>query len=381
MTKSIALILLSCSVPSLSAAEPDGLGRSFQRLRKTGQLNVGYLGGSITAGSGASKPNETSYRGLTTRWFREQFPKAEIKEINAAIGGTGSDLGAFRCQRDLLSGKPDLVFVEFAVNDGGAGEARVMRSMEGIVRQIWHANAEADIVFLYTINRNSMAETYDKGDLPNTVKWHNKVAAAYRIPTLNIGEAIWRAVHDGKHPWEKVLPDNVHPSDLGYEIYMQQLRPFLAAHRLDKKSKPRKSLPKPLSPDNFENARLVEVQDVAADGWLRDDPAQSKRFPHSISAGKPGMELKFKFKGTAIGLFWIIAPDSGDIEWSIDGGAPKRASSWDKYALRYSRTNYVIFSDSLAAGEHELTFRVLGEKNAESTGTWIRIGSVLFNGI
>ena len=379
MKQSFAAILLLSVVPPFASTGSEGLGRSFQKLRKTGKLNIGYLGGSITAGSGASKPDETSYRGLTTRWFREQFPKAEIKEINAAIGGTGSDLGAFRCRRDLLSGKPDLVFVEFAVNDGGAGEARVMRSMEGIVRQIWHANPAADIVFLYTINRNSMAATYDKGDLPNTVKWHNRIAAAYRIPTLNMGQAIYRAVHDGKQSWEKVLPDNVHPSDIGYEIYMEQIRQFLAAHRSDKKSKPRKSLPKPLSPNCFENAHLVEAQDLVAEGWVRDDPAQAKRFPHSISSDKPGSELKFKFKGTAVGLFWIIAPDSGDIEWSIDGSAPKRASSWDSYALRFTRNNYAIFSDSLTAGEHELKFRVLSEKNSQSTGTWIRIGSILVN--
>ena len=249
--------------------------------------------------------------------------------------------------------------------------------MEGIVRQIWRANADADIVFLYTINRNSMAQTYDRGELPLTVQWHNRIAAAYRIPTLNIGETLWRAVHDGKEQWEKMLPDNVHPSDAGYEIYMRQIRPFLAAHSRDKKSKPRKVLPKPLSPDSFENAQMVDALDVAAEGWTRDDPALAKRFPHSISADKPGTELKFKFKGSAIGLFWIIAPDSGDIEWSIDGSAPKRASSWDSYALRFTRTNYVIFSDSLAASEHELTIRVLAEKKAESTGTWIRIGSIL----
>ena len=64
MKNFIVLLILACAVPCFAAA-----------------------------GSGASKPNETSYRALTTRWFREQFPKAELVEINAAIGGTGSDLG------------------------------------------------------------------------------------------------------------------------------------------------------------------------------------------------------------------------------------------------------------------------------------------------
>src|ERR1700712_1286122 len=98
--RSIVLSLLAAVPATFGAVNPNPLGHTFQKLRKSGSLNIGYLGGSITAGSGASKPAETSYRALTTRWFREQFPKAQITEINAAIGGTGSDLGAFRCQKD-----------------------------------------------------------------------------------------------------------------------------------------------------------------------------------------------------------------------------------------------------------------------------------------
>ncbi len=52
-------------------------------------------------------------------------------------------------------------------------------------------------------------------------------------------------------------------------------------------------------------------------------------------------------------------------------------SSWDSYALRYSRTNYKILDDALAPGEHELVLRVLADKNAQSKGTWIRIGALM----
>jgi hypothetical protein len=89
-----------------SASAASGLGRSFYQLKKTNALTIGYFGGSITAGAGASKSSETSYRALTTKWFRDMFPKARITEVNAAIGGTGSDLGAFRCRKDLLDRHP-----------------------------------------------------------------------------------------------------------------------------------------------------------------------------------------------------------------------------------------------------------------------------------
>ena len=100
-----------------------------------------------------------------------------------------------------------------------------MRSMEGIVRQILRANPAADIIFVYTIQK-TMADFYDKGELPPTVRMHQKIAAHYGIPDVNMGRAIWEEVHAGKATWQEMLPDNTHPSDRGFAIYTAQIRSF-----------------------------------------------------------------------------------------------------------------------------------------------------------
>ena len=81
------------------------------------EIKVAYLGGSITAQPG--------WRVKSLAHFREAYPSVKFTEINAAIGGTGSDLGVFRLQQDVLTKQPDLLFVEFAVNDGGAAPDQV----------------------------------------------------------------------------------------------------------------------------------------------------------------------------------------------------------------------------------------------------------------
>ncbi len=53
------------------------------------------------------------WRVKTREWFAAQYPQAKVEEIHAAIGGTGSDLGVFRVDRDALVHHPDLLFVEF----------------------------------------------------------------------------------------------------------------------------------------------------------------------------------------------------------------------------------------------------------------------------
>ena len=104
-----------------------GLPNVFLRLERGETVRIAYLGGSITAQEG--------WRPQSLQWFRQQFPAATVREINAAIGGTGSELGVFRLRHDVLDARPDLLFVEFAVNDGGTPAAHIHRCMEGIVRQ------------------------------------------------------------------------------------------------------------------------------------------------------------------------------------------------------------------------------------------------------
>ena len=88
------------------------LDNTFYKLKHNLSLTVGYFGGSITEGAGASDASKTSWRAGVTDWFRVTYPDAVVREIQATIGGTGSDLGMYRCDADLLSKNPDLVFVE-----------------------------------------------------------------------------------------------------------------------------------------------------------------------------------------------------------------------------------------------------------------------------
>ena len=149
--KTIVLVQLIVLLCSTSFSKPDpyplrdaveftprgGIPNFVSKLNAGKEVRIAYLGGSITAQPG--------WRPKTLAWFRKQYPGAKIDEINAAIGGTGSDLGVFRLQHDVLQHKPDLLFVEFAVNDGGAAPDRIHKAMEGIIRQTWQANPNTDM--------------------------------------------------------------------------------------------------------------------------------------------------------------------------------------------------------------------------------------------
>jgi hypothetical protein len=148
---SVGALWLSFAV---QAAEPlaecharGGLPNVFAKLEKGGEVRVAYLGGSITDAEG--------WRVLSRQWFAQQYPKAQVQEIRATICGTGAELGACRLTHDVLQFKPDLLFVEFAVNGAGRNEQRVFQTMEGIIRQTWRANPLTDVCFVSTSTPSS----------------------------------------------------------------------------------------------------------------------------------------------------------------------------------------------------------------------------------
>ena len=83
--------------PLVDAAEcrpRGGLPNVLAKLKKGGNVRIAYLGGSIT--------NAEGWRPMTRDWFDEKYFDAKVDQINAAVSGTGSDLGACRVAHDVL---------------------------------------------------------------------------------------------------------------------------------------------------------------------------------------------------------------------------------------------------------------------------------------
>ncbi len=126
------------------------LNNTLYKLKHEKSLRIGYFGGSITAGAGSSDSERTCYRAIITQYLRDKYPESEITEINSAIGGTGTSYGMFRMVPDLLTRRPDLVFIEFAVNDYGDSYDSIRAQTETIVRKLLLADCSTDIIMLFS---------------------------------------------------------------------------------------------------------------------------------------------------------------------------------------------------------------------------------------
>lgn len=148
--------------------------KSFEKpnvfANKTGLRTV-FLGGSITQMSG--------WRDHVESFITEKFPDSTFK--NAGVGGTGSQYGWMRLYKSVMTFDPDVVFVEFAVNDSTVSTTNMY--MESIVRNLNKMPNPPVIIFTELPVNDLNSNDY-------SVSEHKKLAKAYGIPLLNVRDYV-----------------------------------------------------------------------------------------------------------------------------------------------------------------------------------------------
>ncbi len=363
---SLALTLPAAEPPTVAAQEcraRGGLPNFIAKAAGTGEVRVAYLGGSITAAPG--------WRPKTLESFRHAFPAAKFSEINAAIGGTGSDLGVFRLRHDVLQHRPDLLFVEFAVNDGGADPVRIQQAMEGIVRQTRRADPRTDICFVYTLAENQLPDL-QRGQCQRSAAAMEGVADHYGLPSIHFGVEVARQVTAGElvfkgakgadfSPTNRPMlfsDDGVHPLiETGHELYRAAVVRSLPALRAASGAPGPHPLPAPLQADCWEHAQMIPLAPVLLSGaWETLDPAHSRigrdkfdRLGAVWKATAPGATLRFAFRGTFASIYDLLGPDGGNVGVRVDDRPERVVPRIDGYCTypRLARLDLGTFSNGL----------------------------------
>ena len=252
----------------------------MKRAANGESLVIGFLGGSITQGSLSSTP-ETCYAYLVYEWWKKSFPNATFSFVNGGIGGTTSHYGGARAWKDVLCYRPDIVTVDFSVNDD-ANEF-FEETYEGTLRRLLTAPSAPAVVVLNNV-------FYDTGK--NAQDYHNRIADHYGIPHVSIKDTIYPDVESGKIVRADITPDNLHPNDKGHRLVADEICKLLDSIKAeveeeaiagenieDKSTKTEASvlLPAPLTENAYEHSRLIQIQDNEAilDGFLVD-PIEKK---------------------------------------------------------------------------------------------------------
>ena len=252
----------------------------MKRAANGESLVIGFLGGSITQGSLSSTP-KTCYAYLVYEWWKKSFPNAAFSFVNGGIGGTTSHYGGARAWKDVLCYRPDIVTVDFSVNDD-ANEF-FEETYEGMLRRLLAAPSAPAVVVLNNV-------FYGIGK--NAQNYHNRIADHYGIPHVSIKDTVYPDVESGKIVRADITPDNLHPNDKGHRLVADEICKLLdsikaemeeetiAGENIEGKSTKTEAsvlLPAPLTENACEHSRLIQIQDNEAilDGFLVD-PIEKK---------------------------------------------------------------------------------------------------------
>ncbi len=350
---------------------------AFARKKKG---TVAFIGGSITEMNG--------YRVMIEQNLRRRFPDTDFKFINAGISSTCSTTGAHRLARDVLSTQPDLLFVEFAVNDdqdASHAERECRRGMEGILRHARFTNLAMDIVVTHFVNP-PMLELLKHNKTPVSSGAHEAVAAHYGVSTIDLAREVAERIKANELTWATY--GGTHPKPAGNRIAAHMIEQLLNAAWAGEQQRERgnpvpHNLPRVLDPASYAQGRLLAGTKAKFDtSWVMGVPAWE-----SIPGGKRGRftqvdmlctdvanaELTLDFDGQAVGLYLLAGPDAGQVEYSIDGGEFKTAELFHRFSkgLHYPRT--VMLAAGLNRGPHHLVMRVAKDSHQESKGNAVRI--------
>lgn len=376
--------------PLAEFSERLGMPNLAKKLEEGKNVKIAYLGGSITEQNG--------WRVHSRKYLARKYPKARVGEINAAIGGTGSDLGCLRVGADVISKNPDAVFVEFAVNDAWRNPRDIFRDMEGIVRQIWAKSKETDICFVYTVTERDAA-ALENGEMSRAASAMEALADYYGIPSIHFGKEIAdnlasgklimktgadvkyvdgealdesaaiARTPDGKIPFSK---DGVHPyPNTGHLLYQKAFaRSFDALAKSGKGAggaARARSLPAadPMSPVSVKTLPLDAAKLFGKTGdvpW--DSPAMSGKFkeraPFGFKKFETGSGFEIEFSGRRLVMYALFGPSCGEADVRADSEKARKAKFFDGYSSYYRMMPVKLFDGG--RGKHRARLEMSAEK-------------------
>lgn len=285
----------------------------MRRAKAGEEITIGVIGGSITQGSSASSQDKC-YASLLKKWWEEKFPDATIHFVNAGIGGTTSYYGVHRVEKDLLRYNPDLVVVEFSVNDGN--DQFYKKSYDNLVyRILQEENSPAVMLLFMTMDNGTSAQENDA-----LVGFH------YKLPMLSYKNAVMSKLKEGSLSWKDISPDNIHPNDKGhaiigeiFSVYLDDIYDRLKTLPKEKAQFKQSILTKPV----YQDATILLMDQNFAD--------EEKRLEN-------GEDISFTIEGQRMGILYskYISGKGGMMDVYVDGQCVKTINAdfqggWGNY--------------------------------------------------
>lgn len=195
------------------------VSHTFRKLQAGRPVTVVFLGDSVTAGGNASSPARR-FPDLFAARLQRQFPRSRVRMINAGVGGTNSDFGLERLDKDVLAHGPDLVVIEF-VNDMGWTPDKIRKNYAELTRRI-REKGGTDII----ICTPHLIAEFLMGRFDAAAQALREAAVENRVGLADVTQ-MWLDLRGQGLPYITLLANRInHPDDRGHRLFADALIAF-----------------------------------------------------------------------------------------------------------------------------------------------------------
>ena len=365
--------------------------RAIRRARLGEDVTLAYIGGSITQGAGATPINTECYAYKSYESFCRFVGKKEnVHFVKAGVGGTPSELGMIRFDRDVLRDgeqQPDIVVVEFAVND--EGDETKGDCYESLVRKILNLPNHPAVILLFSVF----------ADDSNLQERLIPVGLRYDLPMVSVKNAVVPEFYEKQNrilTKNQYFYDMFHPSNLGHTIMADCLLNLyreisIAVEEnsvIDSDYRAELFEGAPAIGCTFDEIMLMDKKDayeqavIDCGGFTQTDTVlqsvemdldleQTPEFPYNwmydgaVSKEKTYFEMKITCKALV-----MVFKDSGEVDAAkaevyVDG---KWVRTADPYVNGWLHTNPLLILSETETREHTVRIEIAeGDKDKKCT--------------
>ena len=343
----------------------------IRRARTGEQITIGTVGGSVTEGGAAARYEECWAMRFASR-FGETYGTgggANVALVNAGVGGTASPFGYMRYGRDILSrvpendpdGYPDIVVIEYAVNDWG--EPTGCRCYESMVKEILSQPNAPAVILLFAVRDDGWNL---QGDL-------QKIGERYDLTMVSM-KGIYRHL-EKDFPKKGYFKDDYHPNSTGHRMMADALMQAVADADAEETADTDIDLSvKPVYGTDFLGLKTIygegKTKGITVERGSFDKIDKTaysntpvglvcgKNFCHGTASGTEPMRVTGVFRKCLIA--WKAAGDDvyGAADILVDG---EKVMTLEGGPGKWGQSEVVLVLDEREAAEHTIEIRVTEE--------------------
>lgn len=284
------------------------LTKKLEAAENGEKLTLAYLGGSITEMGKYTTPFSS--------YVKSTFAKGGFTEVNAGLSGTSSVVGLVRAESNIVSKNPDIVFVEFSVNDHE--DIMYKKCFESVIKKFLDLPNEPAVIIL--IHRAKSGFSSQAQMVP--------VGENFDIPVISMDNALTKAFQSGYLSQGDYFSDDYHPHDQGGKLVSDCLSYyFRQAMKTENRSDSYTIPTKTVYGTEYENCRNVnpkELNNFNAGSWSAGGGYNNGSilpYSYTLNGGSP-----MTFSTTGKGLIIVFKANSsgmGSIDVTVNGKTTK----------------------------------------------------------